>query len=88
MALTAYLLSGALGGLLFYGYGFAMLEDVGIGTINLVALALFASLAVLSHLWLTRFRLGPAEWLWRSLSRGSWQPLRVRAVAQALPSGA
>jgi uncharacterized protein len=75
MALTGYLLSGAIGGLLFYGYGFGLLEEVDFAGFNLVALGLFTGLAVFSHLWLARFRLGPAEWLWRSLSEGTWKPL-------------
>jgi uncharacterized protein len=79
MALTGYLLSGAIGGLLFYGYGFGMMEHVGILGINLVAVALFAGLALFSHLWLARFRLGPAEWLWRSLGNGRREQLRPPA---------
>jgi uncharacterized protein len=35
---------------------------------------------ILSALWLRRFRQGPLEWLWRSATWGSWQPLR-RAVS-------
>ncbi|HET9353619.1 MAG TPA: DUF418 domain-containing protein, partial [Sphingomicrobium sp.] len=32
--------------------------------------------------WLERFEYGPLEWLWRSLARGSLQPMR-KAVAAA-----
>ena len=88
MALTGYLLSGAIGGFLFYGYGFGALTAVGIGGISLVALALFAALGLFSHLWLARFRLGPAEWLWRSLSQGAWQKLRLRPRPQPAASNA
>ncbi|MCP3938745.1 MAG: DUF418 domain-containing protein, partial [Actinomycetia bacterium] len=31
-----------------------------------------------SKAWLDRFRFGPAEWLWRSATNFSWQPLRRR----------
>ena len=31
---------------------------------------------VFSHWWLARFRFGPAEWLWRSLTYGKAQPMR------------
>jgi uncharacterized protein len=27
-------------------------------------------------MWMTRFRFGPAEWLWRSLTYWEWQPMR------------
>ena len=33
--------------------------------------------------WLDRFHYGPFEWLWRSLSRGSLQPMRKGAAAPA-----
>ena len=29
--------------------------------------------------WLDRFRYGPLEWLWRSLARYEWQPMRGSA---------
>jgi len=29
----------------------------------------------MSSLWLRRFRFGPFEWLWRSITYGSVQPL-------------
>lgn len=75
MALTNYLLSGALGGLYFYGYGLSQLTSHNLLGLNLFALGLFVLLAAFSHLWLALFRLGPAEWLWRSLTFGSLQPL-------------
>ena len=76
MALTNYLLQIAALDLLFSGYA------IGLGQIRPVvglaaALACFAAEALLSTLWLARFRLGPAEWLWRSLTYGRRQPLRL-----------
>ena len=35
----------------------------------------------LSRWWLARFRYGPAEWLWRSLTYGKRQPMRLPAPA-------
>jgi uncharacterized protein len=41
----------------------------------------------LSRWWLSRFRYGPLEWLWRTLTYGSLQPFRRRApVAVAMES--
>jgi uncharacterized protein len=45
----------------------------------LLALAFFALQVVLSHWWLGRFRFGPAEWLWRSLTYWRVQPMRRTA---------
>jgi uncharacterized protein len=48
-----------------------------------VALALFGVQMVWSALWLERFRFGPLEWLWRSLTYGAWQPMRVSTALRA-----
>ena len=87
LALTNYLASGLIGGLVFYGYGLGLVRAFsGLG-INLFALGLFAALALFSHAWVAHFRLGPAEWLWRCLSELRLQPLRratpARKFAQA-----
>lgn len=70
MALTNYLLSGAIGCWFFYGYGLGKLGSLGLAEINLFALLIFAGLLAFSHAWLSRFALGPCEWIWRSLSYG------------------
>jgi uncharacterized protein len=80
MALTNYLIQIAAIDLLFSGYA------LGLGAIRplagpLMALTLFAAEAAFSTLWLARFRFGPAEWLWRSLTYGRRQPMRVSAAA-------
>jgi uncharacterized protein len=78
MALTNYLASGAIGGWFFYGYGLGKMGEMSLLGLNIFALGLFAALAVFSHLWLGLFRFGPAEWLWRCLSYGQWQPIARR----------
>lgn len=75
MALTNYLLQIAALDLLFSGYA------IGLGQIRplfglLAAITCFAVEVVLSTWWLARFRFGPAEWLWRSLTYGRMQPMR------------
>jgi uncharacterized protein len=37
----------------------------------------FAAQVIASDLWLRRFRFGPVEWVWRSLTYGERQPFRV-----------
>jgi uncharacterized protein len=76
MALTNYLLESVLGALLFYGYGLGLMGKLGSAAQLGVALAVFSLQIVFSHLWLARFRFGPAEWVWRSLTYGKAQPLR------------
>jgi uncharacterized protein len=68
MALTNYLMQSVICTTLFYGYGLGWYNRVsplaGVG----LCLTIFVAQAVLSAWWLLRFRYGPAEWLWRSLT--------------------
>ena len=80
MALSNYILSSVLGTLFFYGYGLGMMKEFGPAGSPLFemifVLGAFGLQVALSHLWLRHFRYGPLEWLWRSLSYLSWQPMR------------
>lgn len=61
---------------LFYGYGFGLFGEVGRWTLYLVCLGTWGVMLLWSKPWLDRFHYGPLEWLWRSLARGTWQPMR------------
>lgn len=77
MALTNYLLLSIVVTTTFYNYGFGLYGRVTVlGGIAMAAVA-YAGLAAASSWWLSRYRFGPAEWVWRSLTYGSRQPLRV-----------
>ncbi len=82
MALTTYMVQIAILDLMFSNYflhlGLTPLQALGAG------LALFAFTSALSRWWLVRFRFGPLEWLWRSITYGRWQPWRVGPAAQVL----
>jgi uncharacterized protein len=66
---------------LFYGYGVGLFGDVGRWPLYLVCIGAWGLMLLWSKPWLDRFHYGPLEWLWRSLARGSAQPMR-RAPAQ------
>lgn len=74
MALTNYLLQIAVLDILSSGYGLSL--RVRPLLVPLVAALVFGLEVGLSRLWLRRYRLGPAEWLWRSLTYGSRQRMR------------
>ena len=78
MALTGYLMGGLLGQVVFYGWGFGQIGRHGTLTVILISTAIFAVLLLFAHLWMRAFRQGPWEWLWRVLTRLSWEPLRRR----------
>ncbi|MBN1210108.1 MAG: DUF418 domain-containing protein [Myxococcaceae bacterium] len=82
MALTHYLSQTVISLLLFYGLGLGLIGKAGPALCVALTLGIFSVQVVLSHLWLARFRFGPAEWAWRSLTYGKAQPMR-RAPASA-----
>jgi uncharacterized protein len=76
MALTNYLSQSVISVLFFYGYGLGFITKVGPAACVAYCLAVFCVQVVWSHLWLSKFRFGPAEWVWRSLTYGKAQPMR------------
>ena len=76
MALTNYLLEPILATTIFYGYGLALFGQVGAAWGIVLTVAIYLLLIPFSHWWMKRFRYGPAEWLWRSLTYWKLQPMR------------
>ena len=74
MGLTTYLGQTVFGVLLFYGLGFGMLGKLGAAAAVGAAIAFYVLQILLARAWMTRFRLGPVEWLWRSLTYFKLQP--------------
>ena len=80
-ALSNYLIHTILCTMLFYGYGYGLFARLDRVQLLAVVAAIWAFQLWYSPLWLTYFRFGPAEWLWRSLTYGRAQPMRAAAVA-------
>ena len=76
MALTNYLAQTVLQSLVFYGWGLALVGRFALVFVFPFALGLFALQLAYSRWWLARYRFGPVEWLWRSLTYGKAQPMR------------
>jgi uncharacterized protein len=72
MALTNYVIQAAVVSWLASGYGLSL--QIRPYYVVLASAGLFAMLVILSSLWLSRFRYGPLEWMWRSLTYAEWQP--------------
>jgi uncharacterized protein len=68
MAFTNYIMQSIICTTIFYGHGFGMFGRVERTGQILIVFAVWAFQLVVSPLWLRRFRYGPLEWLWRSLS--------------------
>jgi uncharacterized protein len=68
MALTNYLMHSIVCVVLSYGFGFGLWWRIGASTAMLIALAIIAVQIPLSTWWLSRYRFGPVEWIWRRLT--------------------
>ncbi len=79
MAFSNYLGTTVLCTTLFYGYGFGLYGTLSRAQLYLVVVPICLLMLLWSKPWLDRFRYGPLEWLWRSLSRFAWQPMRGSA---------
>ena len=80
MALSNYILQSVICTLLFNGYGLGQYGRVAPGQGVLLTLAIFAFQIGFSRGWLRRFRYGPLEWLWRSLTYRKLCPMRISAA--------
>lgn len=74
MALTNYLMESIVLGFVFYGYGLGLFGRLGPAAAAWIGIALYIAQLAMSRAWLHRFRFGPVEWLWRSLSYVRRQP--------------
>lgn len=84
MALTNYLTHSVAFLLIMTGVGLGAAGRFGAAVCLAISIVLFACQIVMSAWWLRRFRFGPVEWLWRSLTYGRAQTMRVEpAAAQA-----
>jgi uncharacterized protein len=83
MALTHYLAQSVVGIFVFYGIGLGVGPETGAVGWLLAWVGIFGAQILFSHWWLARFRYGPCEWLWRSLTYGAPQPMRLPHAAVA-----
>ena len=81
MAFTNYISQSVICTLIFYGHGLGLYERVDrLGQLAIVV-AIWVLQLLWSPWWLARFRFGPLEWLWRSLTYMKFQPMAVRSPA-------
>ncbi|HYD80746.1 MAG TPA: DUF418 domain-containing protein [Paucimonas sp.] len=86
MALTNYLTQSLIAATFFYGYGFGNWGISRVSQMGYVVVIALAQIAF-SHFWLSRFRYGPLEWLWRAVTYWKIPPLRIArpGIASAVP---
>jgi len=74
MSLTTYITQSIVGTLIFYAYGFGMYGKVDLATGVGIAVGVFLIQVLFAELWLSKFRMGPLEWLWRKGTYGKKLP--------------
>jgi uncharacterized protein len=86
MSLSVYIGQSVIMSLLLHGYGLGLSNRIGSAAGVLVCIAVYAALLGFSHLWLSRFRIGPFEWVLRSITEWRWVALRHgREPAEGAP---
>lgn len=78
MALTNYLLQTLICTIIFNGHGFGLFGEISRYGQILLVFSIWIIQLIVSPIWLSYFRFGPLEWLWRSLTYGRFQPMRLQ----------
>ena len=81
MALSNYISHSVICSLVFYSPGLALMGQLERYQLYYVVAAIWVFNLVWSPWWLARFRFGPLEWCWRSLTYWQRQPMRREAEA-------
>lgn len=76
LALSNYLGTSLIMCAVFYGWGLGLFAQLRPAELPLLVICAWLAMLVWSTAWLSRFAIGPAEWLWRSLARGKTQKIR------------
>jgi uncharacterized protein len=88
MALTDYLMQSVLCTLFFYHYTTGLFGRVGPALDWVPVILLYSAQVVFSNWWLSRYRFGPMEWLWRGLTYGRFPAIRKDAPEPQFAPGA
>ena len=82
MALTNYLSQTLIATFVFYYSGLAQFDSWPLPRRIALVVAVYTGQLVLSSVWMSYFRFGPMEWLWRTITYRRLQPMRRRDRAE------
>jgi uncharacterized protein len=83
MAFTGYLGQSILGAIAFSGFGLALWGRLSLAELWVACAIIWAIEIAFAVVWLSRFSMGPFEWVWRALTYGHLPPmLRAARVPQ------
>nr|WP_279326064.1 DUF418 domain-containing protein [Bacillus sp. FJAT-47783] len=75
-AFSNYILQSIVCTLLFYSYGLGLYGKVNPFVGLWISVAIFAMQMAVSTWWLKKYRMGPLEWVWRTMTYGRVQRLK------------
>ena len=70
MALSNYIFQTIISITIFYGIGFGFHGQFSFVSIMGIALFIFIIQSIFSYWWLSKYKYGPLEWIWRQLTYG------------------
>lgn len=73
MALTVYSLQSILTSILFYGFG--LVGHFGFAALMAICVGIWIVTGLFCVAWLSRFEMGPAEWVLRSIAYARFRPI-------------
>jgi uncharacterized protein len=76
MAFTNYLMHSVICTTIFYGHGFGYFGKLNRLGLLIIVLGVWVAQLIYSAAWLEKYRFGPFEWAWRTLTYGQGQPWR------------
>lgn len=86
MALTIYLLQTFFGLLLFYNFGLGLFDQTSPAINVALGIGVFYLQLNFGHWWLSRFKQGPVEWVWKSLTYLKLYPIKKNSSEQTANS--
>jgi uncharacterized protein len=79
MALTNYLMQSVIATTIFFSYGLGLYGKVNYWQGMILTVGIYFLQVLWSPLWLKTYKYGPMEWLWRTLTYGKKQPMKLES---------
>lgn len=77
MAFTNYIMQSVICTFIFYGHGLGYYGTFNRTEQMITVVSVWVFQIIFSKFWLTKFKYGPLEWLWRSLTYKKAQPFKL-----------
>jgi uncharacterized protein len=81
MALTDYLMQSVVCTLFYYSFVTGLYGRVGPAMGLIPTVVLYGAQVVFSNWWLSKYRFGPMEWVWRGMTYGKFPAMRRASIA-------